>query len=169
MSLADTIVKDSRIPPRGFDNVIYEACGAPAVAWSYADGQFWDDAYFGIPAGAVRAEVSAFYQTVTRHYIEALRDGNYTDQMGQTLYDLWLQTNKGAPIQITSVQPAVTTFTRGDLDCDNDCDLDDAALFVNVLLGTDADPQRRAAADLTTDGRADGRDTMLMIQAVTGA
>jgi hypothetical protein len=169
MSLADIIVKDSRIPPRGFDNAVYESCGAPAVAWSYADGQYWDDAYFGIPAGAVRAEVSAYYQTVTRHYIEALRDGNHTDQMGQTLYDLWLQTNKGAPIQITSVQPAVTTFARGDLDCDDDCDLDDVALFVDVLLGVDSDPQQRARADLTSDHQADGRDVQEMVRAAIDA
>ena len=169
MSLADIIVKDNRIPPRGFNNVTYDACGAPAVAWTYADGQYWDDAYFGIPAGAVRAEASAFYQTVTRHYIEALRDGNHTNALGQALYDTWTQTNMGAPIRITSAQPVVGAFARGDLDCDGDCDLEDVNLLVGVLLGTQAGARLEAAADLTCDGRADGSDVQAMIRAFMGA
>ena len=45
-----------------------------------------------------------YYQTVTRHYIEALRDGNHTNHWGETLYRLWLRTNKGAPIEITEAE-----------------------------------------------------------------
>ncbi len=94
MGLADAITKDNRIPPRGFDNAAYEAAGAPTVGTEFADGQYWHDTYFAIPEGAARAEVATYYQTVTRHYIEALRDGNLTDHWGQTLYDLWEQTDK---------------------------------------------------------------------------
>ena len=47
------------------------------------------------------------YQTVTRHYIEALRDGNYTDHWGETLYRLWLVTNKCAPIEIASAEMSI--------------------------------------------------------------
>src|SRR5690606_3162825 len=56
MALADTIVKDSRIPPRGFRNAEYAAAGAPVVAHAYADGEYWDDTPFWIPPAAATAE-----------------------------------------------------------------------------------------------------------------
>lgn len=101
MALADTIEKDNRIPPRGFSNAAYEVGGAPAVGTAYADGQYWGEALYPIPAGAVLAEVELFYQSLTRHYIEALRDGNETDDWGDILHDLWVETGRGAPIRMT--------------------------------------------------------------------
>lgn len=102
MSLADTIVKDNRIPPRGFDNAAFAAAGAPVVAHQYADGQYWDDLQFALPGRAIRAEVAVYYQQTPRGYVEHLRDHNHTDHWGDTLYDLWQATGRGAPIQITS-------------------------------------------------------------------
>jgi hypothetical protein len=98
MTLANTIEKDNRIPPRGFNNQAFEDGGAPVVQATYADGQYWDDVAWAIPPGSARVRVTLYYQTVTRHYIEALRDGNHTDDKGRRLYDLWLATNKAAPI-----------------------------------------------------------------------
>ncbi len=102
MALADTIAKDNRIPPRGFSNAAYSAGGAPPVGTAYADGQYWDDTMFALPAGAARAVATVNYQTVTRHYIEALRDANYTDHWGNTLHTLWLATDKAPPIPMVS-------------------------------------------------------------------
>lgn len=102
MALADTIMKDTRIPPRGFSNAAFEQGGAPVVGTAYADGQHWDDAAFPIPVGAVSATVTLYYQVVTRHYIEALRDGNHTDDWGEILHDLWLRTDKAPPIEMVS-------------------------------------------------------------------
>ncbi|HKQ46592.1 MAG TPA: hypothetical protein VJZ71_00815 [Phycisphaerae bacterium] len=168
MSLADIIVKDSRIPPRGFNNAAFNAGGAPVVATSYADGQYWDDAYFAVPSGAASAEVTVNYQTVTRHYIEALRDGNVTNQWGVILHNLWLQTDKGPPIPMTAAQPAIGSFVAGDLDCDDDADLEDVNLIVEVLLGLDSDPRRAVAADLNRDGQTNGNDLAWMITAILG-
>jgi hypothetical protein len=100
MALADTIVKDNRIPPRGFANVAFEEGGAPPVGAVYADGQYWSDTRFPVPAGAVGAAAEIYYQSTPRHYIEALRDGNTTDDWGDTLADLWNATGRGAPIEI---------------------------------------------------------------------
>ncbi|MCC7292148.1 MAG: hypothetical protein IT449_08835 [Phycisphaerales bacterium] len=122
MALADVIVKDNRIPPRGFNNAKYEEAGAPAVGCTYADGQYWDDTPYWIPPDAVRAEVRVYYQTVTRHYIEALRDGNHTDHWGETLHDLWLTTDKGPPILMTQGTIEFAGFMRGDADGDGDLD-----------------------------------------------
>jgi hypothetical protein len=97
MSLADTIEKDTRIPPRGFANEAYEAAGAPVVGAAYADGQYWSDVEFPLVPGTARAVVSVNYQIVTREYIEALRDGNKTNNRGQRLHELWLMTERAAP------------------------------------------------------------------------
>ncbi len=107
MSLADTIEKDTRIPPRGFDPATYEPAGAGALGLPYAKGQHWADLSYAIPTGATSATVTVYYQTVTRHYIEALRDGNHTDHWGDTLYQLWLQTDRNAPVAITSTTTAL--------------------------------------------------------------
>lgn len=104
MALADTVVKDSRIPPLGFDNARYDALGAGAVGATYADGQNWADITFPVPTGAVRAKVQVLYQTVTREYIEALRTGNHTDAWGQALADLWEKSGKAAPIPIVGAE-----------------------------------------------------------------
>ncbi|NOT01439.1 MAG: hypothetical protein HOP29_12510 [Phycisphaerales bacterium] len=135
MALADTIEKDTRIPPRGFNNAAYSAAGAPAVGSVYADNQYWDDTDFWIPDSAARVEVVVNYQTVTRHYIEALRDGNHSDQWGDILYDLWLATDKGPPIPIVSDELALAAFLRGDADADGDLDLGDLSRYVECASG----------------------------------
>lgn len=108
MSLADVIVKDTRIPPRGFANAAFDAAGAGAVGATYADGQHWADVKFAIPQGGTRAKVTVFYQTVTREYVEALVKGNHTDSWGQTLESLWKQTGMGPPIAITTKEITLT-------------------------------------------------------------
>lgn len=156
MALADVIEKDTRIPPRGFDNAAYAAAGAPAIGIAYADGQYWDDTEFWLPDGTAKVVVTAFYQTVTKHYIEALRDGNYTDHWGETLYQLWLETNKGAPIEIVSSELAVVPFQRGDFDEDADLDLIDQRSLADCLTGPGGGlPAGCHCADFNGDGAVD--------------
>ncbi len=112
MALADTIVKDNRIPPRGWNNAAYAAGGAPAVGTAYPDGQYWADVEYAIPAGAVRAEVNVYYQNTPREYIDHLRDANTSNHWGQTLHDLWTATGRGAPILMTT---RTHTFTHPSL------------------------------------------------------
>ncbi len=102
MALADTIEKDTRIPPRGFDNAAYIEGGAPVVGISYADGQYWHERRYPLPVGTQHVIATLYYQTLTRHYIEALRDGNVTDNWGTLLHSLWEDTGRGAPITMTS-------------------------------------------------------------------
>lgn len=100
MSLADVIVKDSRIPPRGFSNATFAAAGAGAVGATYADGQNWADTSFAIPNGGKHATVTLEYQTVTREYIDALEKGNHTDTWGTTLAGLWQGSGRDAPVDM---------------------------------------------------------------------
>ncbi|MHC4093376.1 MAG: hypothetical protein ACYSVY_24410, partial [Planctomycetota bacterium] len=48
--LNNTVYKDNRIPPRGFTNAAYADFGGAPVDYSYADGQYWDETYYAIPA-----------------------------------------------------------------------------------------------------------------------
>lgn len=102
MALADTIEKDNRIPPRGFNNAAFEEGGAPIVGYEYADGQYWDDVDYEIPVGAYSATVAVYYQIVTRHYIETLQENNHSNHWGDTLMGLWKQTDMAPPIEMVS-------------------------------------------------------------------
>lgn len=159
MALADIITKDTRIPPRGFDNSSYEAAGAPVVGTAYADDQYWDDTTFWIPQEAKTVEVTVNYQTVTRHYIEALRDGNVTDHWGDTLYQLWLDTDKAPPIPMTTMSMALMPFLRGDFNGDSNVDLLDYDYFQICVSGPDgAAAEGCGCADVDADGDIDLRD-----------
>lgn len=167
MALADTIVKDTRIPPRGFHNANYAAAGAPAVGRHYEDGQYWDDARFWIPPAAATAEVTVLYQTVTRHYIEALRDANQTDHWGQTLHDLWEDSGRAAPITMASATIALGGFLRGDFNGNGVLD-DSDAMRLEECLVAGADSEACRAGDFNGDGQVDCNDAAAMIAAWTG-
>jgi len=96
--LNDTIYSDNRIPPRGFTNANFEDIQSPAVAYSYADGQFWDITNYPLPENRKSVIVTLYYQTTSKEYVEFLRDENITDTNGQEMYDLWEQNGKSTPI-----------------------------------------------------------------------
>jgi len=165
MALADTIEKDNRIPPRGFDNTAYEAAGAPAVGEVYADGQYWHDSRFEIPSGAVRAEVALYYQNTPRHYIEELRDNNRSDHWGDTLFDLWERTGKGAPIAMRTASLGLDSQCSTNSQCDdgNACTLDvcngGACTNDPAVDGTTCnDGLACTTGDICIDGTCEGTD-----------
>jgi hypothetical protein len=82
--------EDNRIPPRGFTNAAFEAGQAQPVGASYADGQYWDDTSFAIPAGASYATVSVYHQTTSKEYIDFLHTEDVTDSKGDIAYDRWV-------------------------------------------------------------------------------
>jgi len=97
-ALNNTVVKDNRIPPRGFVNAAFEAGQAQPVGASYSDGQHWDDTSFAIPAGTAYAVVSVYHQTTSKEYIEFLRDENSTDGNGDIAYDEWMAAGMSRPV-----------------------------------------------------------------------
>ncbi|UCE03172.1 MAG: T9SS type A sorting domain-containing protein [Candidatus Latescibacterota bacterium] len=101
--LNDTIFSDNRIPPRGFTNAAFEAIQSPPVAHSYADGQYWDDTPYFLPIEADTAVVTLYYQTLSKEYVEFLRDENVTDTKGQELYDAWAAHGKSTPVVMAQV------------------------------------------------------------------
>ncbi len=96
-ALNNMVIKDNRIPPRGFTNANFEAIQAAPVGYSYADGAFSDITSYSLPEATYKIEVKLLYQTASKEYIEFLRDKNVTDNLGQELYDLWEAHGKSAP------------------------------------------------------------------------
>jgi hypothetical protein len=95
--LNNYVVFDNRIPPRGFNNAAFETIQSPPVGVSYADGQYWDDTQYTLPVGTVQVEVNLYYQTVSKEYVEFLRDENVTNSDGQIMYDLWADNGMSSP------------------------------------------------------------------------
>jgi hypothetical protein len=154
--LANTKYKDNRIPPRGFTNAAFEADGCGPVADSYADGQYWDDTLFAVPAGATQATVTLYYQTTSREYIEFLRDENSTDATGQTAYDLWAMFGKSAPVDMDTATVQIAPSNPADLNGDgvvNGADL-------GILLGGWNQP---GVTDLNGDGVTNGADLGVLL------
>jgi hypothetical protein len=72
--LNNKIYSDNRIPPRGFTNAAFEQIQSPPVNYSYDDGQYWDDTVYSLPAGTARVDVTLYYQSTSKEYVEFLRD-----------------------------------------------------------------------------------------------
>ncbi len=106
--LNDTIFSDNRIPPRGFTNAAFDSIQSPPVDYTYADGQYWDYTEYLLPGATAEVEVTIYYQTTTKEYVEFLRDENVTDHWGQTLYDLWAANGKSTPEMMNSQTVTVT-------------------------------------------------------------
>ncbi len=157
MSLADTIVKDNRIPPRGFSNAAFEAGGAPVVAHQYADGQHWDDSWFALRHGTSQVAVELYYQNVPKEYVEHLRDGNHTDNTGQLLWELWNATDRGAPVLMAGMLAPVQPFLLVDLNSDQRVDGQDLSLLLEAWGSSDS------PADLIPPRGVDGADLGMLL------
>ena len=112
--LNDSVYKDNRIPPLGFDNANYDLIGAAPVDpdWSgpgdrYPDGQNWDVATYGLPSETFQVVAKLYYQTVSKEYIEFLRDENTTNSAGDDMFALWVANDKAPPVEMV----ADTAFT----------------------------------------------------------
>ena len=99
--LSDTVFFDNRIPPRGFTNAAFIDIQSPPVAYTYADGQYWDDTEYLMPDTVDSVHVALYYQTTTKEYIEFLRDANTTNSTGHDLYNAWVTQGMAPPVMIT--------------------------------------------------------------------
>lgn len=165
--LNNKLYKDNRIPPRGFNNAAFAQFGGAPIGAAYADGQYWDDSLYSLPPSAVRAEIALYYQSTSKEYVEFLRDANTTNTKGQDLFNLWSANNR-CPPELMETATVNLLPLAGDIDGDWDVDAQDAALFVNVLLGLDATPPYVSRSDLTGNGSADGADVQLFAAALLG-
>ena len=110
------VIFDGRIPPRGFV-VRPDLAPVGREFEELGDGTLahWDLAPFemDIPAdvaGPIAIEARLLYQTTTREFVEFLRDENYTDNLGQEMYDLWVKYGRDEPHEM---ERAIATFDIG--------------------------------------------------------
>jgi hypothetical protein len=96
-ALNNMIIKDNRIPPRGFTNANFESIQAAPVGYTYADGTYFDITDYDLPVNTVRVNVKLLYQTTSKEYIDFLKDENRTNNAGQVIYSLWEQNGKSTP------------------------------------------------------------------------
>ncbi|MSR18676.1 MAG: hypothetical protein EXS00_05840 [Phycisphaerales bacterium] len=151
LALNNVVAFDNRIPPRGFTNAAFTAFGGQPQGYAYADGQYWDDSSFALPATATRAVATLYFQTTSREYIEFLRNSNSTDLAGDIAYNLWAATGKSAPVDMDSVEIQFVPTNPGDLDGDGFVNGADLA----VLLGNWGNS---GAGDFDADGIVGGVD-----------
>jgi uncharacterized repeat protein (TIGR01451 family) len=85
--LNNTIVKDNRIPPRGYQQDLFDQMGLRPVGASYADGQYWDDTVYLLPSETERVFVTLYYQTASKEYVDFLLAWGGVD--GLVLGELW--------------------------------------------------------------------------------
>lgn len=113
--LNDTIYFDNRIPPRGFTNAGFEAIQSSPVAYTYDDGQYWDDTPYNLPSATDSVIVTLLYESTSKEYIEFLRDENTTNSAGQDLYDAWVAQGRCPPVAMVRERTAVNvTITDSD-------------------------------------------------------
>jgi hypothetical protein len=157
--LNNKIYMDNRIPPRGFVNADYAIFGGAPVEYSYPDGQYWDDTYYDLPAGARTARVTLYYQSTSRAFVEFLRDENHTNDLGQQMYDLWNENAKAPPEAMGEVVVALEPggcIRDPQWVCDGDVDGNGAVNPVDVGLIQAAfgstDPQDLCNYDVDCNG-----------------
>ena len=102
--LNSTVHKDNRIPPRGFTNAAFAVFGGSPVDYAYADSQYWDDTFYAVPEGAVSAQISLYYQSTSKEFVEFLKTENTTNTAGQDMYNLWNNNDKCPPELMEQVQ-----------------------------------------------------------------
>ncbi len=95
--LNDVILKDNRIPPKGFDNAAFAEHLCSPIGATYADGQHWDDIELELPAGAVKVRARLMYQSVSWEYIRFLAEENRSNDWGGKLYKAWTETGHCPP------------------------------------------------------------------------
>lgn len=109
--LNDTIFKDNRIPPEGFTNSGFAERLAEPVGTFYIDSQYWDETRYTLPSTAANVIVTIYYQTISKEYVEFLRDQNVSNSYdwnnwGGKLYDSWNVHGKSQPVVMkTSTVP----------------------------------------------------------------
>ena len=145
-ALSNKRYKDNRIPPRGFTNANFESVQAEPVAYTYADGDYWDDTQFAIPAGATKAQVRVYYQTSSKEYMEFLRDENTTNTAGQDVYDQWVLHGM-SPIVEMDIDTIVFAVP-----CPADLNGDGLLNFFDVSAFLGAFSSMNPIADFTGDG-----------------
>ena len=103
----DTIIKDNRIPPEGFNNAAFKEHLSQPIGATYADGQYWDEFVLELPKGSKKIVARLMYESTSWEYLKFLAEENKTDDWGKRIYDAWTKTDKCQPIVIAEIEKVV--------------------------------------------------------------
>jgi hypothetical protein len=85
--LNNTILKDNRIPPKGYTVSQFDRPGLRPVGAIYQDGQYWDETRYLVPEETTWVEATLYYQTSSKEYVDFLRANGGVD--GISLGSMW--------------------------------------------------------------------------------
>lgn len=102
--LNNTVVKDNRIPPRGYTQAAFDQDGLRPVGATYADGQHWDETTYALPSEVQRVNVRLYYQTASKEYVDFLRANGGVD--GEALGALWEESKSPPVLMGTAFDPS---------------------------------------------------------------
>lgn len=85
--LNNVILKDNRIPPRGYTVAGFNKRGLQPIGATYTNGQYWDDTSYLLPAETDWVVATLYYQTSSKDYIDFLRSKGGED--GTSLGQMW--------------------------------------------------------------------------------
>lgn len=164
--LNNKVYKDNRIPPIGFANAAYADFGGAPADYNYADGQYWDDTYYNIPPGVASTEVTMYYQSTSKEFIEFLRNENTTTNDGNDIYDLWYNNAKCPPEVMQTASIALTPPTpQPDLDGNSEVDFVDFAIFASAWRSSPGDGNWNLACDFALPaGIIDEQDLAIFVE-----
>jgi uncharacterized repeat protein (TIGR01451 family) len=106
--LNNTVIKDNRIPPRGYTQAAFNQPGLRPVAATYADGQYWDDTIYMLPDDTERVSAILYYQTSSKEYIDFLRINGALD--GLTLGTLWDSSKSPPEVMAFASDPTIPVY-----------------------------------------------------------
>lgn len=108
------LIQDTRIPPRGFlPNANTQPIGIEYPMQPDDTMAHWDLApyEFFIPQGTegpLKVRAVLWHQTISKSYVEFLRDSNYTDDRGDELYRMWEEHGKSPPEYMGAASASLT-------------------------------------------------------------
>ena len=104
----NAVLKDNRIPPRGYTVAAFDQPGLRPVGAAYLDGQHWDETTYPLPAEAVTVAATLYYQTASKEYIDFLRANGGAD--GDVLGRMWDDLKSPPEIMAMAITPERNNF-----------------------------------------------------------
>lgn len=104
----NSVLKDNRVPPRGYTVATFDQPGLRPVGAVFADGQHWDETIYRLPDEAASVVATLYYQTSSKEYIDFLRARGGAD--GATLGLLWDDLKSPPEMMVIVVAPAQFSY-----------------------------------------------------------
>jgi hypothetical protein len=107
-TLNNTVIKDNRIPPRGYMIAAFDRPGLRPVEAAYGNNQYWDDTTYLVPGNTVSVVAVLYYQAASKEYVQFL--GKYGGLDGEKLAAMWQAVKSPPEVVAVGITPAFITY-----------------------------------------------------------